>query len=82
MIRAIIHTVCVRKHNVWRLAAELKRNALQVRLGCRCCDNLSDFRAASESHLVDARVFRDGGAGRRPETGNHGNNAGRESRLI
>lgn len=49
--------VCILKHNAGRLSPKLQRDTLQICLGRRAKDPLSDRRAASEGDFVDIGVL-------------------------
>ena len=77
--------VGVVEHDVRALAAELERDALEVRAARRLRDQLADLGAAGEGDLVDVRVLGERGAGvavARDDVQDAGRDAGLERELA
>ena len=73
--------VGVLEDDVGRLAAQLERHLLQVRLGCGLQDHAADDGRSSEGNLVNVHVRRDGRAGDTAKAGDHVDDTSREASL-
>lgn len=68
--------------DVGTLAAELQRNAFEVRLGRRDRDEATRLRRAGEGNLVDVHVFRQRDARLAAQARQNVKDSSREPRLI